>query len=85
MLDEIFQEDIERFLTINELVRQADAQQATLNRPNGIVYKYIEPLIIAPKEPLGSALNFDNENVNALMEVERKRAREALDQKLEVV
>ncbi len=85
MLDEIFQEDIERFLTINGLVQQAEAQQAVLKRPNGIPYAYIEPLIIAPKEPLGSALNFDNANVNALMEVGRKRAREVLGQEMEMV
>lgn len=85
MLDEIFHEDIERFLTINNLVLQAEAQNVILKRPNGIAYKYIRPLIIAPAEPLGSALNFDNRNVNALMETGRKRAREVLGQEMEMV
>lgn len=78
MLDEIFQEDIDRFLKINNLVHQADRQDATLRRSNGLPYQYIKPLIIAPKEPLGSGLNFENGNVQSLMEIGRQRAREVL-------
>lgn len=85
MLDEIFHEDIDRFLTINKLVKQAEAQGITLKRTNGISYKYIEPLIIAPENPLGSGLDFENGNVNKLMEVGRKRAREMLGEETEIV
>lgn len=84
MLDEIFQEDIDRFLTINKLVYQAEQQGAELKRKNGMPYKYIEPLIVSPKKPLGSALNFDNANVNAMMEAGRKRAREVLNEELKM-
>lgn len=78
MLDEIFHEDIDRFLTINNLIQQAEAAGLKLKRKNGIAYQYIEPLIIAPKEPLGSALNFDNTNVKKMMALGRERAKEVL-------
>ncbi|HET6527373.1 MAG TPA: patatin-like phospholipase family protein, partial [Balneolaceae bacterium] len=85
MLDEIFHEDIDRFLTINNLVQQAGAAGAQLKRKNGIAYQYIEPLIIAPKKPLGSALDFDHANVVKMMELGRQRAKEVLSRNGQVV
>ncbi|MDX1637099.1 MAG: patatin-like phospholipase family protein [Balneolaceae bacterium] len=79
LLDEIFQEDISRFLSLNELVRQAESQDAVLKKSNGSRYKYIEPVIIDPKEPLGSALNFENDRMHELMEIGRQRALEVLE------
>ncbi len=78
MLDEIFQEDIDRFLSINRLVEQAEAEGVTLRKSDGSAYKHVEPLIIAPEESLGSALNFENANVRQLLERGRRRAREVL-------
>lgn len=85
MLDEIFNEDIDRFLQLNELVQQAGEQEAVLIKPNGMPYKYIEPLIIAPEQSLGSALDFDNKNVREMMETGRQRAREVLAQRNKTV
>lgn len=78
MLDEIFHEDIDRFLAINRLVKQAEAKGLTLTKSDGSPYQYIEPILIAPKEPLGDALNFDNQNVRNMMEKGKKRAEEVL-------
>lgn len=79
MLDEIFNEDIDRFLTINRLVKQAEDKDLVLKKEDGTPYKYIEPIIIAPEESLGSALNFDNRNIRRMMEIGEQRAREVLN------
>jgi len=79
MLDEIFNEDIDRFLTINSLVKQAEDKDLVLKKDNGTPYKYIEPVIIAPEKSLGSSLNFENRNVRRMMEIGAQRAREVLD------
>lgn len=78
MLDEIFREDIDRFLSVNRLVRQAEEQDAVLRKENGTSYRYFEPLVIAPEEGLGSGLNFENSNVRTMMEKGRKRALQVL-------
>jgi NTE family protein len=78
MMDEIFYEDIARFLTINHLVRQADDEGVELRHRTGRIYRHVHPLIIAPKEPLGDAMDFSNDNVRRLMQVGRDRAREVL-------
>ena len=78
MLDEIFEEDIDRFLSINRLVEQAEKEGVTLRKSNGETYKYIDPIIIAPKESLGSAIDFENYRLNRLLDLGRKRALEVL-------
>lgn len=78
MLDEIFNEDIDRFLTVNRLVRQADAKGVTLTKSDGSAYRYIEPIIIEPEQPLGDALNFDNQRIRSLMAIGRQRTKDIL-------
>lgn len=78
MLDEIFEEDIDRFLSINRLVEQAEKEGVTLKKSNGDPYKYIDPLIIAPKNGLGSAIDFENNRLRDLLELGRERALEVL-------
>lgn len=78
MLDEIFHEDINRFLNINRLVRQAAEQGVQLRHREGHPYRYVQPLIIAPEQPLGDAMDFSNANIRRLMEAGRDRAREVL-------
>ncbi len=82
MLDEIFHEDIDRFLVANRLVKQAEAEGLTLKKSDGSPYHYIEPIIIAPEEPLGDALDFDNQRIRKLMEKGRSRAREILESRI---
>lgn len=78
MLDEIFHEDIDRFLTINRLVKQAESQGTELTKTNGQPYHYIEPIIIDPKKSLGDGLDFENQRVQELVELGRRRAEEVL-------
>lgn len=78
MLDEIFEEDIDRFLSINRLVKQSQKEGLRLHKSNGDAYKYIEPVIIAPRNSLGSAIDFENSRLNDLIELGRVRAKEVL-------
>lgn len=78
MMDEIFYEDIARFLTINHLVQQAGDEGVELRHRTGRIYQHVHPLIIAPKKSLGDAMDFSNDNIRRLMQVGRDRAREVL-------
>jgi len=78
MLDEIFHGDIDRFLAINRLAKQAEAEELKLTKSDGTPYKYIKPVIIDPKEPLGDGLDFSNRRVRRMLELGRKRAQEVL-------
>ncbi|MDZ7692513.1 MAG: patatin-like phospholipase family protein [Balneolaceae bacterium] len=80
MLDEIFEEDLDRFLTINRLVQQAEAEDLTLTKTDGTFYKYIEPLMIDPEEQLGDPLDFSNQRVQDLIKLGRQRARKVLEE-----
>ncbi len=78
MLNEIFNEDIDRFLTVNRLVQQAETKNLVLTKSDGSSYQYIEPIMIDPKEPLGDALNFDNNRIRDMIDRGRRRAKEIL-------
>lgn len=58
-LNETMNRDLSEFLRINELVKQAEAQGATLLKKDGTPYKAFKHVIIEPEEPLGSPLDFD--------------------------
>lgn len=79
MLEEIFKEDIKRFVQINRLVGQAAKQDASLQKPNGTPYKYIDSHIVAPQEPLGDSLDFSEDMINKRYEAGKKRARQVLE------
>lgn len=82
MLNEIFHEDIDRFLAVNRLVKQAEAEGLTLTKSDGTSYRYIKPIIIDPKEPLGSALDFENRRIRKMIDTGRDRAREVLGDRI---
>lgn len=79
MLDEIFQEDIDRFLVANRLVQQAESEGLTLTKSDGTPYKYIKPVLIDPERPLGDSVDFDNRRIREMMDYGRERAQEVLD------
>ncbi|HLR24293.1 MAG TPA: patatin-like phospholipase family protein [Fodinibius sp.] len=79
MLEEIFNEDIKRFVKVNQLVQQAEQQGVTLKKANGLPYRYIEPCIVAPEQTLGDALNFDEQKLSERYEAGQDRAREVLN------
>lgn len=82
MLNEIFHEDIDRFLVVNQLVKQAEAEGLTLTKSDGTPYTYIEPIIIDPKESLGDGLDFENQRIHNLIDRGRNRAREVLESRI---
>ena len=79
MLDEIFNEDIDRFFSINRLVKQAEQEGVTLEKSDGTPYSYVKPILIDPKESLGDGLDFANDRARELIETGRNRAREVLE------
>ncbi|SMO33432.1 patatin-like phospholipase family protein [Fodinibius sediminis] len=80
MLDEIFIEDIKRFVQINRLVGQAARQGALLEKPNGMAYKYIDSQIVAPVETLGDSLDFGEDILQERYERGKRRAEKILNQ-----
>ncbi|HLR31020.1 MAG TPA: patatin-like phospholipase family protein [Fodinibius sp.] len=78
MLDEIFIEDIKRFIQINRLVGQASQQGVTLKKPDRSPYKFINARIVAPKQMLGDSLDFGEDILQQRYEKGQRRAREVL-------
>lgn len=78
MLDEIFIEDIQRFVQINRLVGQANRQGITLKKPDNTPYKHINATIVAPTQILGDSLDFGEEILQKRYERGKERAREVL-------
>lgn len=78
MLDEIFIEDIQRFVQINRLVGQANRQGITLKKPGNTPYKHINATIVAPTQILGDSLDFGEEILQKRYERGKERAREVL-------
>lgn len=74
LLDEIFQEDLKRFLQINRLVQQAGSHGVSLHAESGRLLKYYEVMIVAPEKPLGSALNFERHRLDHLLQRGREAA-----------
>ena len=78
MLEEIFNEDIKRFVKVNRVVKQAEQEGVTLTKPNGTPYQYIEPHIVAPQETLGDSLDFGEDLLEERYQKGKKRAKEVL-------
>ena len=79
LLNELFRSDMQEFLKINALVRQAQAQGITLLNPtDGRPLKYYDCKIIEPLEPLGDTLDFSRQAIQHSMEAGILRAREVL-------
>lgn len=68
LLKEVFYNDINQFLRINDLVRQATEQGVTLKRSSGEAYRHFEHLIITPDHSLGDGLDFDRSALDARLE-----------------
>lgn len=61
LMQQAFQRDIDRFIEINRMVRQADEKGVTLYKKNGEKYAYYDYEIIYPEQSLGDSLDFDAE------------------------
>ncbi|SHE70871.1 NTE family protein [Fodinibius roseus] len=78
MLDEIFIEDIQRFVQINRLVGQASRQGVTLKKPDNTLYRHINATIVAPTQILGDSLDFGEGVLQDRYDRGQQRAREVL-------
>jgi NTE family protein len=79
LLNEIFVNDMNEFLRINALVKEAEQQGVTLHNPkSGKPLKYYPCQIIEPDADLGEVLDFSQRAVQASMQAGVRRAREVL-------
>lgn len=79
LVNEIFVSDLQEFLRINALVKQAEEQGFKLYHPRtGRPLKYYPCHVIEPDVPMGDVLDFSQEWVRYRMEVGRRRAMEVL-------
>lgn len=61
LLNEIFREDIQRFLTVNDNVRQAKVAGITLTNLKGRPWQYFETTLIDPDQSLGDGMDYSIE------------------------
>ncbi len=79
LLNELFRCDMDEFLRINALVKEAAAQGVVLHSPkSGKPLKYYECKVIEPDGPLGDTLDFSQASVQASIKAGIARARQVL-------
>jgi NTE family protein len=79
LLDEIFRNDLEEFLRINALVKEAESLGFKLHHPvSGKELKYFEAKVIEPKSPLGDTLDFSQPSVQRSLHAGWDRAKAVL-------
>jgi NTE family protein len=76
--NEILLNDVETFVRINDIVRQAYDEGVTLRRPDGVPYRYCRITVIEPAKPLGDTLDFAPEQVRMRMRHGEEMARAAM-------
>jgi len=60
-LNEILLNDVESFVRINDIVRQAYEAGLTVRRPDGVPYRYCRITVIEPDRSMGDMLDFSPE------------------------
>jgi NTE family protein len=80
MLNEMFVGDMQEFLTINALVKEAAEHGVTLHHRSGRPLKYVELKIVEPNHDsdLGDTLDFSQPSVQRGMRAGRERAEQVL-------
>ncbi len=79
LLNELFRSDMQEFIKINQLVKEAESQGIVLHNPkSGKPLKYYECKIIEPDTPLGDTLDFSQTSVQASIKAGIQRARQVL-------
>jgi NTE family protein len=66
-LNEILRNDVQEFVRINDLVRQAHEANLTLKKPDGTPYVYCPITVIEPEKPMGDTLDFGQETIRLRM------------------
>jgi NTE family protein len=79
LLNEIFRNDLQEFLRINALVKEAALRHVKLHNPStGKEFKYFEAKVIEPKTPLGDTLDFSQKSVQRSLHAGWEQARVVL-------
>jgi NTE family protein len=79
LLNELFVSDMNEFIMINALVKEAEQHGVTLHKPGtDKPLKYFECKIIEPDEPLGDTLDFSQPTIQHSWKIGTRRAREVL-------
>jgi NTE family protein len=79
LLNELFVSDMNEFVKINALVKEAEQHGVTLHKPGtDKPLKYFECKIIEPDEALGDTLDFSQAAIQHSWKVGTRRAREVL-------
>jgi NTE family protein len=77
MTSEIFQNDVEEFIRINDLVEEAGRHGVVLHNPKtGKPYRHFDYKLIEPEVPLADTLDFSQESIQKSIAEGFKRARE---------
>jgi NTE family protein len=77
-INEILLNDVETFVRINDIVRQAYDEGVSLRRPDGTPYRYCRITVIEPAKPLGNTLDFSPEMIRMRMRHGEEMARSVM-------
>lgn len=66
-INEILRNDVDEFVRINDLVKQAHEAGLTLQKPDGTPYVFCPVTIIEPAKPMGDTLDFSQETIRLRM------------------
>ncbi|AKJ05972.1 NTE family protein [Archangium gephyra] len=76
--NEILRNDMDEFVRINDIVKQAHEAGLTLKKPDGSPYVYCPITIIEPTRPMGDTLDFGKETIRLRMRHGEEAARAVL-------
>jgi NTE family protein len=77
-INEILRNDVDEFIRINDLVKQAHDAGVTLKKPDGSPYLYCPITMIEPEKPMGDTLDFSPETIRLRMRHGEDMARETI-------
>jgi NTE family protein len=83
-INEILRNDVEDFVRINELVKQAYDGGVTLRKPDGTPYVYCPITVLEPVKPMGDSLDFSQESIRLRIRYGEELAREVMAQQAAV-
>ncbi|QRO00294.1 patatin-like phospholipase family protein [Archangium violaceum] len=66
-INEILLNDVDEFVRINDVVRQAHEAGLTLKKPDGSAYRYCPITVLTPRKPMGDSLDFSPETIRLRM------------------
>ncbi|WP_084736427.1 patatin-like phospholipase family protein [Cystobacter ferrugineus] len=83
-INEILLNDVQEFIRINDLVRQAHTVGLELKKADGSAYRYCPITVLNPQKPLGDTLDFSPTTIRLRMRHGEDIARAAMVQQAEM-